>query len=264
MKLPLPLSLALLFSIPSCADPHAVEGPTRGTHAVMLSDLDADCTNIEGTIQCTRSSGAANVIHASGTTLATFTRIDESTLLFEGTTFTSERGLSPLVLTTPRVTVTATFGTNGYAIAGLTQPPFAGAGSMTVTAPSASPALTPITVSFPTSAPSFGSLEGLATEVALADGGFDAFFVYAHDASNHAGILREVPAAEMTLRGSNRVAPILPPAAIDALTQHGIVITGATVGAYREVVTTTLFPGLDAVPVQAGHLVDLPLSALTP
>ena len=68
----------------------------------------------------------------------------------------------------------------------------------------------------------------------------------------------------MTLRGTERVAPILPDAAIDALRAHGIVIASVIVGPYREVSSTTLFPGLDPVPVQAGHLVSLPLAALTP
>lgn len=230
-------------------------------HAVMLSNLDTDCTASGGAITCARTSAAANVIYASEATEAGFTAFDARTVIFAGvTSWTSERGASPIVLTTPRATVTATYGTDRYAISGLARP-FDGEETLTVTAPGASPAVAPVTLEAPAGPPRFGTLEGLRTEVRLPDGGFDALFVYARDAAGASGVLYEIDAADMTRRGSDRVAPILPDPVIAELASRGIVLVAVTLGPYRDVETTVLFP-TGAAPVQAGYLVEVPVSEL--
>jgi hypothetical protein len=230
-------------------------------HAVMLSNFDTDCTAVAGTIACSRLSAAANVIYASAATEAGFTTFDPETTIFEGVSvWSSERGVSPIVLTTPRATVTATYGTDRYAISGLTRP-FAGAETLTLTVPGASPAIDPVVLTAPPDPPRFGAPSGLATEVRVAEGTFDVLFVYASDAAGTSGVLREIPASTMTLRGSDRVAPILPADVVAALDARGIVLSHVTVGPYREVWTSALFSAGE-VPLQAGYLVDVPVAAL--
>lgn len=230
-------------------------------HAVMLSNLDTDCTAVAGTIACSRLSAAANVIYASAATEAGFTTFDPETTIFEGVSvWSSERGVSPIVLTTPRATVTATYGTDRYSISGLARP-FAGAETLTLTVPGASPAIDPVVLTAPPDPPRFGAPSGLATEVRVADGTFDVLFVYASDSPGTSGLLREIPASAMTLRGSDRVAPILPADVVAALDARGIVLSHVTVGPYREVWTSALFSAGE-VPLQAGYLVDVPVAAL--
>ncbi len=136
-------------------------------------------------------------------------------------------------------------------------------GSMVLTVPAAGalPAFTQL----------FGPLAGYATPVRLVDGTFDVLYVSVGSPSprmGEGGVFRTVRAADMVLDGGYREAPVLDPASIRALSAWGIDAGTVYIAALRQRDADGFFKESDAgvrvVPVQAGRMVQVNVSDLSP
>jgi hypothetical protein len=243
--------------------------------AVMLSE-NTRLTK-SGTGWSAASPGAtANVIAASPAVSVHFFGVGRGTQLYASVPgFTSLPGLSPLQLHSSLQTGTATFDGMRYAITGLTgSAVYAATDTLTVTH-TPSDGGTPVTLSVAAPPPIadvtslFGARAGLKTTVQLADGTFDVMFVSVVAGPPGApagqnGVLRSVAAADMTLVGNLRVAPLVDDETLAAMTELGWVAQTVYVAAYRQTLSPLFFPEAQPVPVQAGRMFQVSVADLMP
>ncbi len=252
--------------------------------AVMLSD-NTRLVRSGNVFNAQPTGVTANVIAATGAVAAKFGPVDEGTTGFDRiAAFTSELGWPKLQLrsgaqtgvfthngaryqqqglvgaaaygVTDTLTVTALLADGGIATK-----PDGGLAQHTLAAPGALPP--PSTL--------LGPLAGLATPIRLVDGSFDVMFVSIETPSprgGSAGLQRVVRAADMVLDGGYREAPLLDAVARAALVKWGLTPSSVYVAAYRQQSVDDLFftadGGARAVPLQAGRMVQLTVSELSP
>jgi len=221
--------------------------------AIMLAE------NVRLTRSGTTWTGAApgataNVILGTSELTGHFTETSDGSLVFSGvSSWSSERGLTPLTLASSLQTATASYSGTGYTIAGLTGSSVWGPGdTLTVSSGSA-------VVTVPVPAPEtdrstlLGTPDGLATTVTFRDGQCDAFTVFIQTGPT-SGAMRRILEADIPLAGGNRTMPLADQSTIDALQSAGADPTTIYFACMNEVETTEFFPGMRAVPVQAGRM----------
>ena len=123
----------------------------------------------------------------------------------------------------------------------------------------------------PAGAQLFGAREGLSTRVRLPDGTFDVLYIALtapSPAGGTGGIFRTVLAANMPLDAGIREAPVMDPASLRALSAWGIDAGTVYIAAYRQQDVEGFFTNTDGgvrrVPVQAGRMVQVSVSDLSP
>ena len=246
----------------------------KGGDAIMLSD-NAKVTRTDAGYTAAAPGVTANLIHAAPSVQAHFFPIAQGTNLYTGVTaFTSNQGLSPLSVKSARQSATAAFNGSRYVFSGLVAgAAFNATDALTVEhTPSGMP-----TISFSVPAPPpladlnafFGPRQGLKTEVRIPDGTFDTFFVSVVGGppggpAGQSGVLRLLPASAMTLKGADRVAPVLDDEALATLTELGWTVQTLYIAYYRQQDTQLFFPGQRALPVQAGRMFQVSAADLAP
>ena len=217
----------------------------------------------------------ANLIHAHSSVSSKFLPTSAGTNFYAGvSSFQSNQGLTPLTLRSGRQTATATFNGTRYAFTGLTAgAAFNATDALTVQAtPSGMP-----TVSLVVNAPPplaninafIGAKQGLRTQIHIPDGSFDTFFVSVVGGppgapAGQSGVLHTLTAAQMTLVGTERVAPLLDDQTIATLTDLGWTVQTLYVAYFRQQDTALFFPGQRPLPVQAGRMFQITASDLNP
>ncbi len=169
-----------------------------------------------------------------------------------------QRGLvgMPAFAATDLLTVTGQLGDGGTAT-------FVDGGPVVVTLAAPPPLPNPTEL--------LGPRAGLSTMVRLPDGTFDVLSVSLGARSprgGEGGVLRTVPAEEMTLNNGVREAPLLDEAALRALKSWGLDAGTLHFAAYRQRSVEGLFTQSDggprAVPIQAGRMVQVNVADLAP
>lgn len=238
--------------------------------AVMLSD-NTRLTRTGGAWTAARTGATANVILAHDETRARFTTLASGTTLFDGVAvWRSQSVAASIQLTSSMQQGSATFDGTRYVFRGLVAgSAYAAADMLTVRA--TIPGSAPVEVTVPAPAPLadptalLGTPAGLRTEVRVPDGTFDVLFVYAIGSggtAGDAGAMRLVQASEMTLAGGLRRAPLLDDVAIDELNTRRIGIVNVYVAYMNQRESAAIFPGLRAVPVQAGRMFQIAIADL--
>ncbi|MBX7102236.1 MAG: hypothetical protein K1X89_31255, partial [Myxococcaceae bacterium] len=246
----------------------------KGGDAIMLSD-NAKVTRTDAGYTAAAPGVTANLIHAAPAVQDHFFPIGKGTNLYTGVAaFTSNQGLSPLVVKSARQNATATFNGSRYVFSGLVGgAAFNATDALTVEhTPAGMPTLS-VTVPAPPPLADlnafFGPRQGLKTEVHIPDGTFDTFFVSVVGGppggpAGQSGVLRLVQAADMTLVGADRVAPLLDDEALATLSDLGWTVQTLYVAYYRQQDTQLFFPSLRALPVQAGRMFQVNAADLAP
>lgn len=238
-----------------------------------LSGLQGDAIMLSDNSRASRSGGAwslaapgvtANVIHASPAVEAKFAPVSPQAIAYGGVaSFTSNAGLTPLLLKSARQTGTATFSNGRYALGGLT----AGAaydvtGTFTVehvaSATSVSVAAPP-----PLAATVLGAPAGWDTPLSFDDGTFDTLYVFvtltapAGAPAGELGLMRFARAADLPLAAGKRTSPLLDAETKAALLGSGFGFGAIYVATYNTASSAAFFPSLRPLPVQAGRMVQL-------
>ncbi len=255
----------------ACPYGDAVDGPVRiGGDAIMLSNNTA--VAYDGSAWTFGATGVtANVIAAAPSVADKFERVSDTTLIYEGVAlFSSVEGPAELTLSSSLQTATASWnaGPRTYTINGLVgAPAFGASDSLAVTATVDG---SPVTVTVPAPAEVglpeqvFGPPAGWDTTVSFPDGGFDTLYVFVAttggSGTGEAGLMRFVPAEDMTAGEGRRSATLMDAGGADALAARGLVPSVVYVAAYNEDESDPFF-GLGS-PVQAGRMFQLDPLAL--
>lgn len=247
-------------------------GGRRGEYAAMMSRSNtlgyafAVTGTAGGTWTAGATSVAANMISSAPSLAEHFEEIDAHCQGYTGvTSYDSEQGVSPITMETSTQVGTATYDGSRYVISGLVGgPAFATSNdTLTISGPNGMPTdsiATPVAMTDPNQ--HFGAPNGLATVFMAPDGGFDAMYVFVNltGAGTDSGVSCTIPAADMTLNGAVRSAPILPAAAITWITENGLTPTDAYVFYMRQKQVSGFFA--EEIPLQAGQMFRIPAATL--
>lgn len=252
--------------------------------AVMLSD-NTRLTRSGASWVAQPTGVTANVIAATEALEAKFGAIDSQNVAYDTVTaFESRLGLPRIELRSSQQRAVFAHDGTRYVQRGLVgMPAYAANDLLTVTGQLADGGTAtfadggPAVVTFaappplPNPAQLLGPRAGLSTVVRLPDGTFDALFVTLGARSprgGEGGLLRTVPAEEMTLNAGVREAPLLDDASLRAVRAWGLDAGTIYFAAYRQRSVEGLFTesdgGLRAVPIQAGRMVQVNVADLVP
>ena len=227
------------------------EGPHGD--AIMLAE-NVRLTRAAGSWTAAPPGATANVILGTADLGSHFTETSGGSLVFSGVTgWPSERGLTPITLASSLQTATAVYGGTGYPHSGLVGSSVWGpadtltvsSGSTVVTVPAPAPETDRSTI--------LGTPAGLATTVTFRDGQCDAVTVFIQTDTT-GGAMRRILEADIPLSGGNRTMPLADEATIAALRSAGSDASMIWFSCMNEVETAVFFPGMRAVPVQAGRM----------
>lgn len=245
-----------------------------------VDGLKGDAVMLSDNTRLTRSGGqwaampvgvTANVIHAHADLDPLFHPLAPGGLVYGGvSTFRSNGGLTPITLRSGRQTGTATFAAGRYTIAGLAAgAAFNSTDTLTVEHQPASGPLVSVSVPAPTAPPAnpnmvFGPPAGFDTPITLPDGTFDTLYVFlllrapgATPPPGEFAVMLFRSASSLTLSNGSRVANLVDGPGLALLRELGWSVQTAYVAAFNTSQTSLFFPGLRAVPVQAGRMFQL-------
>ncbi len=230
----------------------------EGGDALMLSDVTV-LARAGSTWNAGATSVSANVVHASSQVTQYFTRATSDCLVYAGVlNWVSDKGLSPLTLTSSRQKATASWTGTRYNITGLK----AGAAfntSDTLTVQASAGATESVQAPAAVNAATvLGTPSGLSTEFRAPDGGFDYFYVFMQDTGlgpGQSGVMCFIKHDDMKLSGGQRTAPLFSAAIQAEMTRRSMTPKTIWAAIYRWKDSSKFFPGAArTVPVQAGRM----------
>ncbi len=263
---------AMLLALASSGCGGVREQPRRASSsgdAIMLADNTHLSHGLAGWA-AGPTGVTANIIQADEAVGAAFDALPSGTLVFQNVAaWNSNQGPTSFDLSSSLQHAFAQWDGSRYPINGLAAgPAFADTDTLTVLGAGATE--TSVTVDVPPPlADATQLLDGqnaFATQVRIPDGTFDQLYVFAvadDGSAGDDGLMRFVNAADMTLDGGMRTAPLLDADAIAELDKRSMTVTTIYV-AYLDVKETSAFFDGRAVPVQAGRMFQIAASDLWP